>query len=164
VRPVRVIVPVLAALVAMLLVASAATAAPAPAAYVHGLEYAATSTEGRFGGAAKGRLPGAWIATVVHDQLRPGRAAPITGGSFTLYGGRGPTTGTFVDGNVTPLTTPAACLDERFNVAGTLALSGGGKGSFKVVLTHLRTPTRHGCKTYGATVAGTLTLASRAAA
>jgi hypothetical protein len=40
---------------------------------------------------------------------------------------------------------------------GTLALP-GGRGSFTAVLTHLRVPSRSGCRTYGAVVVGTLTL------
>jgi hypothetical protein len=156
------VLTVLAVLAALLLVAPPASAAAKVTAPVRGVEYAATSTEGRFGGLAKGGLPGAWTAAVVHDPLRPGAAVPITGGSFTLYG-RQVVAGRFVRGTVTPLAA-ASCGDERFRVAGTLALDGGGSGTFQVVLTHLRAPLRGGCRTYGATVAGTLTVPAGTAA
>lgn len=152
-------------LAALLLTAAPATAAAPPfvAARVQGVEYAATATEGRFGGAARAPLPGAWTAAVVHDPLRSGRAVPITGGSFRLYGERHVVGGTFTGGSVTPRDAGSGCGNERFDVTGTLALRGGGRGTFSVVLTHLRVPGRSGCRTYGATVAGTLTVPARAA-
>jgi hypothetical protein len=143
-------------LAALLLSASPAAAAPTATIQVRGLEYAATLVEGRFGGAAQGPLPGAWRAVVRHDPLRQGEAVPVTGGSFTLYGARRVLDGTFTRGRVTPHDTPATCGDERFDVTGTLALQGGGRGAFAVVLTHLRVLGRSGCTTYGATVVGTL--------
>jgi hypothetical protein len=149
------------ALAAMVLLAPPAGAAPqaTATAYVGGIEYAATATEGKFGGAAKGDLQGGWLATVAHDPLAPGEAVPITDGFFRLYSHR-TITGTFVGGSVAPSSTPGTCLDERFDVAGTLKLDDGGKGAFRVVLTHLRALTKDGCRTYGATVAGTLTIPS----
>ena len=92
---------------------------------------------------------GAWQATVRHDELRQGEAVPITGGSFTLYGARRVLGGTFTDGSVTPDVTPATCENERFNVAGTLALQGGGRGAFAVVLTHLRVLAARGARRTG---------------
>ena len=80
----RWIFPALAALAALLLLPTAAIAAPGYTDQVKGIEYSATSTVGRFSGTATGPLPGAWNATVVHDQLTPSAAAPITGGSVTL--------------------------------------------------------------------------------
>lgn len=163
-RPLRAIVLVSTVLAAMLLLVPAAAAAPAATASVRGLEYSATSTEGRFGGTAKGQLPGVWTAVVVHDRLQDGVAVPINGGSFTLFTNPRPVTGTFVRGTVRPLDTASTCRNERFDVTGTLRLRGGGSGSFAVVLTHLRTPSRSGCTTYGATVVGELTVRSRTAA
>jgi hypothetical protein len=152
-----------AVLAALLLTAAPAAAAPAATVQVQGLEYAATLTEGRFGGAARGAMPGAWRAVVVHEPLRRGEAVPVTGGSFTLYGARTVLAGTFTDGQVTPYDEPATCGNEQFDVTGKLALQGGGRGSFAVVLTHLRVRTDSGCRTYGATVTGTLTVPARAA-
>jgi hypothetical protein len=159
-----VVVAVLTAVAALLVLAPAAAAASAVTADIRGLEYAATPTEGRFGGTADGAVAGGWLATVVHDPLRRAEAVPITGGSFILHSGRRVISGTFVSGSVTPLNTPSNCGNERFDVTGTLALRGGGRGSFAVVLTHLRTPSRSGCVGYGATVAGSLRVPSRAAA
>jgi len=156
----RWIFPALAALAALLLLPTAAIAAPGYTDQVKGIEYSATSTVGRFSGTATGPLPGAWNATVVHDQLTPSAAAPITGGSVTLYSRR-TLTGTFVKGTVSPINAPTTCVNERFNVTGTLAFDGGGTGTFSVVLTHLRTQLRSNCLTYGATVAGTLTVTTR---
>jgi hypothetical protein len=165
VRLVRIGVAVLTALAALLVLApaaAAATVAPAVTARIGGLEYAATSTEGRFGGAAGGALPGAWLATVAHDPLADDAVA-ITGGSFTLHGTQREVSGTFVRGTVTPLDGSSSCGNQRFAVTGTLALSGGGRGAFRVVLTHLRAASRAGCRTYGAVVAGTLRVPAPAA-
>jgi hypothetical protein len=162
VRLLRVIVPVSTVLATMLLLAPAAVAAPAMTASIRGLEYSATSTEGRFGGTARGQRPGMWTAVVVHDPLKSGKAVPINGGSFTLYTNPRPVSGTFVRGTVRPLDAPSTCRNERFDVRGTLKLRGGGNGSFAVVLTHLRAPNHSGCTTYGATVVGVLTTKSRA--
>jgi hypothetical protein len=155
-------------LAALLVTASPAAAAPTATTQVRGLEYAATDTEGRFGGAARDPLPGAWTAVVVHDPLWSGEAVPITGGSFTLYGAQQVIGGTFTDGSVTPDDTitdaPDGCGNERFDVTGTLDLNGGGHGSFSAVLTHLRVLGRSGCTIYGATVVGTLTVPARVAA
>ena len=144
---------------ALLLLAPAADAAPAVTARIGGVEYAATSTQGRFGGAADGQVRGAWQATVVHDPLGSGKAVPITDGSFTLRSTQREVRGRFVSGTVTPRPGAATCGNERFDVRGTLALP-GGRGSFTAVLTHLRVPSRSGCRTYGAVVVGALTLPS----
>jgi hypothetical protein len=163
VRVLRLIFVAPLTLAAMMLLASPAEAAREATAYVQGIEYAATATEGKFGGAAKGELQGGWLASVVHDPLTPGETAPITDGFFSLYSHR-TVTGTFVGGSVVPLSRPATCLNEQFKVTGALELDDGGSGAFTVVLTHLRTPMREGCRTYGATVAGTVTISSNAAA
>ena len=155
--PVRMIVALVLATAALLLVAPAADAAPAVTARIGGVEYAATSTQGRFGGAADGQVRGAWQATVVHDPLGSGKAVPITDGSFTLRSTQREVRGRCVSGTGTPRPGAATCGNERFDVRGTLALP-GGRGSFTAVLTHLRVPSRSGCRTYGAVVVGTLAL------
>jgi hypothetical protein len=163
VRARRLVLTVPAAVAALLLLATPAAAAARATGTVRGVEYAATATEGRFGGLAQGGLSGAWTAAVVHDPLRAGVAVPVTGGTFTLYGHR-VVTGRFVRGTVAPLADPPTCGNQRFRVSGTLALDGGGSGTFQVVLTHLRAPLRSGCTTYGATVAGSLAVPVRAVA
>jgi hypothetical protein len=157
--PVRIVVALVLAAAALLFLAPAADAAPAVTARIGGVEYAATSTQGRFGGAADGQVRGAWQATVVHDPLGSGKAVPITDGSFTLRSTHREVRGRFVSGTVTPRPTPSSCGNERFDVRGTLALP-GGRGQFTAVLTHLRVPSRSGCRTYGAVVVGALALPS----
>jgi len=160
VQALRWIFPALTAVAALLLLPSVALAAPGNTDKVMGIEYSATATTGKFSGIAAGPLPGTWDATVIHDKLKPGTAVPITGGSITLYT-REPIIGTFVNGTISPINTPTACVNERFNVIGTLAFDGDSTGTFTVVLTHLRTKLQSGCVTYGATVKGALTVASR---
>lgn len=157
--PVRIIVASVLATAALLFLAPVANAAPAVTARIGGVEYAATSTQGRFGGAADGQVRGAWQATVVHDPLGSGEAVPITDGSFTLRSRHREVRGTFVGGTVTPRPALSTCGNERFDVRGTLALP-GGRGQFTAVLTHLRVPSRSGCRTYGAVVVGRLALPS----
>jgi hypothetical protein len=157
----RLIVPVLAALAVLVLVPGSALASRAYTVQVKGIEYSATTTVGKFAGAATGRLPGTWQARVVHEPITAARTVPISSGSFQLYSHR-KITGRFVDGAVRRLNTPTTCVDERFDVRGNLALDGGGTGQFTVLLTHLRTTVGARCVTYAATVEGTLTLASTA--
>ena len=155
--PVRMIIALVLATAVLLLLAPAADAAPAVTARIGGVEYAATWTQGRFGGAADGQLRGAWQATVVHDPLRSGKAVSITDGSFTLRSTQREIRGTFVSGTVTPRPGAATSGNERLDVRGTVALP-SDRGSFTAVLTHLRVPSRSGCQTYGAVVVGTLAL------
>jgi hypothetical protein len=136
---------------------------------VSGFEYFATSTEGRFAGTASGALPGNWNADVQHTPLclscTP--TATITGGSFLLASvlGSSPTviTGTFIGGSVQVLNVGANCTNQTFAVNGALGsvgpwLGGSGKGTFTATLTHYRHSIFGRCITYGASVAGTLTL------
>ena len=146
----RWIFPALAAFAALLLLPGAAIAAPGYTDQVKGIEYSATATVGKFSGTATGPLPGAWNAIVIH-------------GSVTLYSRR-TLTGTFITGTVSPINTPTTCVNERFNVTGKLAFNDGGTtGTFSVVLTHFRAQLRSSCITYGAAVAGTLTIPLRSA-
>src|ERR1700761_8108723 len=80
-------VPVVAA--AALFASPAAAIAATSSDSVSGLEYAATSAQGRFVGIASGALPGAWSVTVDHTPL--GTSAAITGGDFHLATRRGGT-------------------------------------------------------------------------
>ena len=78
----------LAALAALLFLPGSALAARTYADQVKGIEYSATTTVGKFAGTATGALPGTWQASVVHDPITAAPKAPITGGSFQLYGYR----------------------------------------------------------------------------
>jgi hypothetical protein len=148
---------------------AAARAAQTSSDTISGYEYYATSTDGKFAGTAAGALPGAWNADVHHTALclicTP--TATITGGSFLLTTvlNRVPTliTGSFTGGTVQVINKGANCTNQTFAVDGILGdvgtwYSGDGTGSFDVTLTHYRRTIFGSCVTYGASVAGTLTL------
>lgn len=134
-----------------------------------GYEYWATSTDGKFAGTASGSLPGSWNADVQHTALCLGCSptATITGGSFSLstvihYV---PTlvTGRFTGGTVQVINPGASCTNQTFAVNGVLGivgtwLGGGGSGTFAVTLTHYRRYVFGSCVTYGASVAGSLSV------
>jgi hypothetical protein len=159
-------VPVAAA-AALVISPAAAIAAPASSDSVSGLEYAATSAQGRFAGIASGALPGAWSVTVDHTPL--GTSAAITGGDFHLAtrldGTLTVVTGDFTRGTVTQLSGITGCASQRYAVIGVLGHAGPGStgrgtGTFAATLTHYRTKIFGQCVTYSATVSGTLSLAS----
>ena len=158
-------VPVVAAVA--LFVSPAAAIAATSSDSVSGLEYAATSTQGRFVGVASGALPGAWSVTVDHTPL--GTAAAITGGDFHLATRRDGTltvlTGDFTRGTVRQLSGFTGCASQRYAVTGILGdvspgSAGRGTGTFAATLTHYRTKIFGHCLTYSATVTGSLSLAS----
>ncbi len=146
----------------------------------------ATSTRGTFDGivsAAGGRTLGYWTATVEHGPLCPraGAAAAILGGTVTVsvvdgaqtrltlattegsgrWDCRGDATASF---GVRTVATGAGCTDQRYRVQDRLGAGGapGGPevGFLSVTLTHLRVGLLGRCLTYGATVVGTLRLAT----
>jgi hypothetical protein len=161
----------LAALVGALL-PGAAGAAVSPTYAVAGTEVAATSTQGTFVGAARGSSGdfGVWQAVVVHDPLAStvGTPVAITGGTFTMQTVYSPgpdiVAGTFTGGSVTLVNAGGACGNQVYAVKGSLGnvtttSSTGGTGSFTAVLTHYRIFLFGACRTYAASVVGTLTLA-----
>ena len=130
-----------------------------------GYEYYFTSTDGRFAGTASGSLPGGWNADIRHTQLclscTP--TATVTGGSFSLATTYSVVVGTFTGGTVQVLNRGAGCTNQAFAVRGTLGrvgrwTAGTGSGTFAVTLTHYRRSILGHCTTYGAKVAGTLSL------
>jgi hypothetical protein len=157
-------------------IAAAAVCLPAPAYAaqtssdtISGYEYYATSTDGKFAGTAAGTLPGGWNTDVRHTALcltcTP--TAAITGGSFSLTTllDRAPTliTGSFTGGTVQVINPGANCTNQTFAVDGVLGnvgpwYGGNGTGNFDVTLTHYRRAIFGRCVTYGASVAGSLTL------
>jgi hypothetical protein len=162
---------VLAFAAAALLVPATAVAAGTYSDTVTGVEYFATSTDGKFAGSASGSLAGTWNADVQHTALcitcTP--TATITGGSFSLVtrlnGWPTVVSGSFSGvGGYVQVTSPGlGCTNQTFLVHGVLAgvhslFGGNGSGSFDVQLTHYRTMLFGSCVTYGATVAGTLGL------
>lgn len=155
---------------AMTLAAVPATAATTYSDTVSGVEYWATSTQGRFAGSASGSLPGYWNATVDHTPLTLNATptATITGGSFalaTFLGGVSTLiTGTFLPGGTVNVINPGAnCTNQTFAVDGALGdvgpwYSGTGIGTFVITLTHYRTRILGTCVTYSASVRGSLSL------
>ena len=129
-----------------------------------GFEIAATSTQGTFVGNTTGALPGPWEAVIVHTVLAPN--ATITGGSLqldtALNGQPLKVAGTFnPGGTVTLLTTSTGCTNQRYALTdGLQILAGGnpGTGQFSGVLTHHRAVIFGSCRTYAATVAGSVSL------
>ena len=152
---------VVATLLAASLPAPSAAAATTYSDSVTGVEYAATSTEGRFAGTASGSLPGYWDAVVDHTQLSPN--AVITGGTFSLStilnGTATRIDGTFSSGTVTQTVAGAHCTNQQYAVQGVLAgVQGSGTGQLDVTLTHYRKRIFGHCVTYSAAVSGTVTL------
>lgn len=135
---------------------------------VSGFETYATSTEGRFAGVAAGDLPGAWQAVVVHIPLSGSAPAAITGGSFdlatVLAGSPVNVSGAVAGGSVTQVTGFTGCLNQQYDVVGTLKSvgpAGGprkGTGALDITLTHYRTRVFGFCITYSATVTGAISL------
>lgn len=157
--------------IAMLALAAptGALAAQTYADTIDGHEYYATSTDGKFAGAASGALPGHWNADVEHTKLclscTP--TATISGGSFalatTLDSVATLLTGSFTGGTVQVVNKGANCTNQTFAVNGILGrvgpwYSGHGSGTFTATLTHLRTSIFGRCVTYGASVSGTISL------
>jgi hypothetical protein len=148
-----------------------ATAVPASSQSdtISGYEYWATSTDGRFAGAASGALAGGWRADVRHTALCLSCAptAAITGGSFSLLTviHKVPqlVAGSFTGGTVQVVNRGLRCTNQTFTINGILSevaswSGGGGSGTFAVTLTHYRHSAFGSCITYGASVNGTLSL------
>jgi hypothetical protein len=134
-----------------------------------GYEYWASSVDGKFAGTASGSLPGSWNADVQHTALclSCSPTATITGGSFllstVLHYSPALVTGRFDGGTVQVINPGAGCTNQTFAVNGILAgvgtwWSGSGSGTFAVTLTHYRHSVFGSCVTYGASVAGSLTV------
>lgn len=123
-----------------------------------GAEVAATSTQGTFAGAASGGLPGSWVAVVDHTVLSP--SATITGGTFVFQTQSGSRIdGTFdPKGTVSFISGSAGCTNQTYSVKDSLTFAKGATGTFTAVLTHYRTIFFGTCVTYGASVAGSLTI------
>jgi hypothetical protein len=158
------VVPIVAT--AALFTSPAAAIAATSSDSISGLEYAATSTQGRFAGIASGALPGAWSVTVDHTPL--GTSAAITGGDFHLatrrHGTLTAVTGEFTGGTVRQLSGFTGCVSRRYAVIGVLGgvgfgSAGHGTGTFAATLTHYRTKIFGQCVTYSASVSGSLSLA-----
>jgi hypothetical protein len=159
--PVAVLTTVLSAILT-LVPASPAAAVSTRTYQVSGVEVFATSTEGVFVGTTSraGNGAGTWYADVLHRPLRPDGA--IDGGSFGMLLTSAPhlVTGRFTSGQVTQLRDGSNCTNQRYSVTGKLQPVSFGRrsavGRFDVLLTHYRTRFLDRCRTYGATVEGTV--------
>jgi hypothetical protein len=158
-----------AVLVASLVVLAPATAVAATNTYtfnVSGTEVSATSTTGRFVGAASGSALGTWYAEVNHAPLGGGvgaRVAISSGGSFGMALAPAEpayvVSGQFSGGTITVTNSGAGCTNQVYTVNGDLRnVSVTGSGHFVATLTHHRKSVLGRCWLYAATVGGTVTL------
>lgn len=148
-----------------------ATAAVSPSYAVKGVELPSTPTQATFVGVATGTPLGdygLWKAEVTHSTVTPG---VIDRGAFSMTTNDGTrVTGDFVSGlgSIIPTSLPAsppACGRETFHVTGALmnvdstdspATYRDDTGFFDVTLTHYTIRSGSSCKTYFATVKGTV--------
>jgi hypothetical protein len=158
-----------AVLVASLVVLVPATAGAATKTYsfsISGTEVSASSTTGRFVGAASGSALGTWYAEVVHVPLAGGAGAHVaiqSGGSFGMALAQAEpayvVSGQFSGGTITTINSGTNCKNQVYEVKGVLRnLSVTGTGQFMATLTHHRRSVLGRCWLYAATVSGTVTL------
>ena len=164
----RIAAAVLVASLLVLLVPVTAGAATQTARFsISGTEVSATSTTGRFVGAASGSALGTWYAEVVHVPLRGGVGAQVaiqSGGSFGMALAQANpayvVSGQFSGGTITVKDSGARCTNQVYAVDGDLRnVSVTGTGHFAATLTHHRRSVLGRCWLYAATVGGTVTLA-----
>jgi hypothetical protein len=158
-----------AVLVASLLVLVPATAGAATQTSrfsISGTEVSATSTTGRFVGAASGSALGTWYAEVVHVPLSGGVGAQVairSGGSFGMALDQAEpayvVSGQFSGGTITVDKRGDGCTNQVYTVNGDLRnVSVTGTGHVMATLTHHRKSVLGRCWLYAATVGGTVTL------
>jgi hypothetical protein len=138
----------------------AARASISPSYTASGIEYSATSTEGKFAGLAAGTAgdTAAWKTTVDHQPLSPScysgppGCAILPGGSLALANSQGDTVaGAYVGGSITLVRQAPGCGVQIFHVVGQLATTAGA-ATFDVALTHYRTSIFGSCVSFAATV------------
>jgi hypothetical protein len=133
---------------------------------ISGTEVSATSTTGRFVGAASGSALGTWYAEVNHDPLGGGvgaRVAIRSGGSFGMALAQADpayvVSGQFSGGTITVDNPGRNCTNQVYTVNGYLRnVSVTGTGHVAATLTHHRRSVLGRCLLYAATVSGTVTL------
>ena len=164
----RIAAAVLVASLLVLLVPVTAVAATKTYRFsISGTEVSATSTTGRFVGAASGSALGTWYAEVVHVPLSGGDGAQVaiqSGGSFGMALAQAEpayvVSGQFSGGTITVKDSGARCTNQVYAVDGDLKnVSVTGTGHFAATLTHHRRSVLGRCWLYAATVGGTVTLA-----
>jgi hypothetical protein len=133
---------------------------------ISGTEVSATSTTGRFVGAASGSALGTWYAEVNHEPLGGGvgaRVAIRSGGSFGMALDQAApayvVSGQFSGGTIKVEDSGLNCTNQVYTVDGALRnVSVTGTGHFVATLTHHRRSVLGRCLLYAATVGGTVTL------
>jgi hypothetical protein len=130
---------------------------------ISGTEVSATSTTGRFVGAASGSALGTWYAEVNHDPLGASPAAIRPGGSFGMALDQAEpayvVSGQFSGGTITVNDPGRNCTNQVYIVDGYLRnVSVTGTGHVAATLTHHRRSVLGRCLLYAATVGGTVTL------
>ena len=130
---------------------------------ISGTEVSATSTTGRFVGAASGSALGTWYAEVNHDPLGASPAAIRPGGSFGMALDQAApayvVSGQFSGGTITVKDPGRNCTNQVYTVNGDLRnVSVTGTGHVAATLTHHRRSVLGRCLLYAATVGGTVTL------
>jgi hypothetical protein len=163
----RIAAAVLVASLLVLLVPVTAGAATQTSRFsISGTEVSATSTTGRFVGAASGSALGTWYAEVVHVPLSGGDGAQVaiqSGGSFGMALAQAEpayvVSGQFSGGTITTISSGTNCKNQVYEVDGDLRnVSVTGTGHFAAKLTHHRRSVLGRCWLYAATVSGTVTL------
>jgi hypothetical protein len=158
-----------AVLVASLVVLVPPAAAAATKTYrfnVSGTEVSATSTTGRFVGAASGSALGTWYAEVNHDPLGGPANTRVNirpGGSFRMALDQAEpayvVSGQFSGGTITVNNPGTHCTNQVYTVNGSLRnVSVTGTGHVVATLTHHRRSVLGRCWLYAATIGGTVTL------
>jgi hypothetical protein len=156
-----------ASLLVLVLVPATAGAATQTSRFsISGTEVSATSTTGRFVGAASGSALGTWYAEVVHVPLSGGDGAQVaiqSGGSFGMALAQAEPAyvvrGQFSGGTITTISSGTSCRNQVYLVNGDLRnVSVTGTGHFAATLTHHRRSVLGRCWLYAATVSGTVTL------
>jgi len=156
-----------ASLLVLVLVPATAGAATQTSRFsISGTEVSATSTTGRFVGAASGSALGTWYAEVVHVPLSGGDGAQVaiqSGGSFGMALAQAEpayvVSGQFSRGTITTISSGTNCKNQVYFVNGDLKnVSVNGTGHFAAMLTHHRRSVLGRCWLYAATVSGTVTL------
>jgi hypothetical protein len=133
---------------------------------ISGTEVSATSTTGRFVGAASGSALGTWYAEVNHVPLSGGVGTSVaiqSGGSFGMALAQAEpayvVSGQFSGGTITTINSSTTCTNQVYAVDGDLKnVSVTGTGQFAATLTHHRRSVLGRCWLYAATVSGTVTL------
>ena len=162
----RIAAAVLVASLVVLVPVTAGAATQTSRFSISGTEVSATSTTGRFVGAASGSALGTWYAEVVHVPLGGGvgaRVAIQSGGSFGMALAQAEpayvVSGQFSGGTIRVDNPGYHCTNQVYTVNGDLKnVSVTGTGHFAATLTHHRRSVLGRCWLYAATVTGTVRL------